>query len=93
MKVINVKTMMDAHKFSSYNRALIKRSKVCTCFCCLKEFPAEKAEYDYAGEDTAICPYCWTDSVIPEASGVDIFDRDFLIMMNNYWFCGCAFAK
>jgi hypothetical protein len=35
---------------------------------------------------TAICPFCYVDSVIGSKSGYPIDDSDFLEEMYSYWF-------
>jgi hypothetical protein len=42
---------------------------------------------DYASreEPTALCPYCYTDSVLGDASGYPITE-EFLKEMNKRWF-------
>ena len=55
----NIQKLRDAHKASSHNKDLVKRS--------------------------TICPDCFIDSVLPDASGIPL-DRDFVAEMHRYWF-------
>jgi hypothetical protein len=75
----------DAHGFAVRHRALIEGSGVCGCFYCLETFaPPEITEWVDNGQ-TALCPKCGIDSVLPSASGYPL-DPDFLMQMNEHWF-------
>lgn len=75
-----------AHKASFRNREQIERSKQCGCFFCRRIFPAsEVTDYVSREEPTALCPYCYTDSVLGDASGYPITE-EFLKEMNKRWF-------
>ena len=59
----------ELHKGSFKNVKKIYKSSYCGCFCCLKEFrPAIIKEYCHDGQ-TAMCPFCGTDSVISSHQG------------------------
>ncbi|MBQ9115778.1 MAG: hypothetical protein IJY04_02020 [Clostridia bacterium] len=61
------------HANSVCNRDMIKRSKVCYCYNCVKELePKSIKRYD--SEDSALCPECGNATVIPDAisSQIDI---------------------
>ena len=71
-----------AHKYCYSNKTDIQSSKQCGCFFCVKIFtPGEITEW--SGQ-TALCPYCGIDSVLPD-SRVE-FDRRFLEGMYKLWF-------
>lgn len=58
---------------SMFNRALLERSNRCGCFHCLAIYsPSEIVEWtdetDAAPGQTAICPRCGVDAVVPETS-------------------------
>ena len=77
-----------AHTHSFVNRNEIMQSQKCGCFHCLKIFDkAEISEWidDLTDESTALCPYCFTDSVIGDKSGFPI-TKEFLKVMQDYWF-------
>ena len=76
---------IEAHKFCTGNKKLLKSDKVCGCFYCLKIFSPKEIKMWLAQEDTALCPYCCVDSVIGESSGFPI-TKKFLKKMNEYWF-------
>ncbi|WHZ02866.1 cytoplasmic protein [Neobacillus sp. YX16] len=75
----------EAQQFTSRHRKDLERDQVCGCFHCLKIFsPAEITEW-VDDDDTALCPYCWIDSVIGVSSGFPITDK-FLKEMHKMWF-------
>ena len=77
---------IEAHRFSSTNRELLRNDKTCGCFYCLKRFdPKEIVDWIGDASGTAICPYCGVDSIIGEHSGYPITE-DFLRRMRQYWF-------
>ena len=59
-------------------------SKQCGCFFCLRIFNPEKIQ-DWIQEETAVCPFCAVDSVIPESEEYDLTDQ-LLLDMKDYWF-------
>ena len=76
----------EAHKFCWHNRHDLEQSGVCGCFYCRKIYsPKEINTWIDDGGVTALCPYCWIDSVISERSGYPI-TKEFLSAMNEYWF-------
>ena len=79
---------IDAHEFSSGHREQLMKDSKCGCFCCLKIFDPKEIWWWIGPEDpgdTAICPYCFVDSVIGESSGYPITE-EFLKKMQQYWF-------
>ena len=74
-----------AHKFSFRNRALLEKDSLCGCFNCKKTFSPDQI-LDWLDEDeTALCPFCYIDSVIGESSGFPITE-EFLEGMRRYYF-------
>lgn len=69
------------------NRAYVERSTICGCFHCLATYaPTEVKEcVEDDDGDTAICPRCCVDSVLPDAAGLELSDR-FLSAMHSLWF-------
>ena len=77
--------IQEAHKHSMRNRRELAKSETCGCFYCERVFsPAEITEWIDDGE-TAMCPHCGIDSVLPSASGFKL-SKDLLQRMNAYWF-------
>ncbi len=78
----------EAHRHSSEHRAAIERSTLCGCFYCRRSYAsAEIVEWTDSGE-TALCPRCGIDSVVGDASGFPVADKDFLSAMRSFWFAG-----
>ena len=74
----------NAHRFSSDHREAIASSSLCGCFHCLSTFkPAEIGRW--IETETAICPRCGIDSVLPDNVGLPL-DREFLTQMQFHWF-------
>lgn len=81
---------IEAHRFSSHHRAQVLASDSCGCFYCLRLFPSSDVDHwtDADSLDvgqTAMCPHCDIDAVIPRIPGYP-FDKRFLARMNRYWF-------
>lgn len=76
----------EIHKHSSNNKIEITESDTCGCFYCKELFvPTEVKEWIHDKEQTAICPYCKTDSVLGNKSGYEI-TRELLDAMSKKWF-------
>ena len=81
------KDIVKAHKASYENEGLLKKSKKCGCFCCGKIFDSSEIiewAIDRNG-DTALCPYCGIDSVLPDSAGYPLTE-EFLMKMHKRWF-------
>lgn len=65
------------HDHSFANKKEILKSDTCGCFYCKEMFaPSEIKEWvDDKSGDTALCPYCFVDSVIGNASGIEITNK------------------
>ncbi len=77
-----------AHKASFKNMDALRNDTLCGCFRCLEIFsPKEIKETveEKDGKETALCPYCETDSVIGKATGFPI-TRAFLAKMCSKYF-------
>jgi hypothetical protein len=76
------------HKGSTYNLPLIEISRRCGCFYCLQTFaPSEITKWIDKGQ-TALCPKCGIDSVLPSVT-----DPSILAVMNLYWFSELTSTK
>jgi hypothetical protein len=74
------------HELSRRNRFLIESSGTddVGCFHCLKTYPfswIKEYDVDEDGGETAICPECDTDSVLPSPVTSDMLEE-----MHRYWF-------
>lgn len=85
-----LQTAYDRH--SVQNRREIERSGQCGCFSCFAVFPAAKV-WDWVGSETpdeqmGMCPYCWMDTVLGDASGFAVTEQSFLRELNAKIFEG-----
>lgn len=75
-----------AHGCSSYHRKHVEASEVCGCFYCCRIFePKLIVEWIDSGQ-TALCPVCGIDSVLPTALNPVFGHLWFLRAMEKRWF-------
>lgn len=75
-----------AHAYCTNNKEKLLQDSKCGCFYCLKIFhPNEIENWIEDSTGTAICPYCFVDSVIGAYSGYPI-TQEFLSEMHLHWF-------
>lgn len=73
-------SIITAPKLAIRNKNTLQNCKKVGCYKCLKTFdPCEIKEYTDHGE-TAICPYCDTDAILPETEISNLEE------INKYWF-------
>lgn len=75
-------TIINAYDSTKNNEENMGVSNKCGCYSCLKIFQARDVK-KYI-DDTAVCPYCGEQSLIPDASGI-LLDDDFLNCVNKFW--------
>ena len=70
------------------NQPDVVTSQVCGCFACRLIFQSDDVT-DYINDTfgTAVCPYCGSNSVLPESDEYEL-SEDLLESMNQYWFDG-----
>jgi hypothetical protein len=74
-----------APKLAMHNKSVLANVTECACYHCRKVFvPGEIQEWTDK-DDTAVCPYCFIDAVIPVYSAEEK-DDEFLVKLNEYWF-------
>lgn len=76
---------MTDHKLSIRNRTILESGHLCGCFSCITVFPVSAIKEWTDDGQTAICPRCGIDSILPET--VDISKAN-LTRMCERWFCG-----
>ena len=76
-----------AGEASFRNREAIMSSEMCGCYSCGKIFPADEVQGWVDGGATAMCPNCYTDAVLGDASGIPI-QEDVLRELHERWFGG-----
>lgn len=69
------------------NRESLDKSSLCGCFFCLSVFDPKRISSWVDGGNTALCPYCGIDSVLPEEVLVS-YVRLGLKELSTYWFAG-----
>ena len=69
---------------SMNNRGALLDSRQCGCFFCLKLYDPSLITA-WLNEETARCPYCNMDAVIPESYDYEL-DESLLLAMKEYWF-------
>jgi hypothetical protein len=70
---------------SMKNRQNVKTSQICGCYQCLATFPSQEITQWTDQNETAICPKCQTDSVLPDSCGISL-DENNLKEIKKYWF-------
>lgn len=65
----------DYSKAAIRNKRTIQQSNMCACYYCQRYFFASLIREYVDRDDTALCPYCGIDSVIGDASGLDISEQ------------------
>lgn len=67
--------IQDIEKFPKYsrrNREAVSNSDVCSCYFCLGSFSTSDIS-DWADDgDTAICPHCDVDAILPGLIGKEL---------------------
>lgn len=71
----------DACKFSAGNRASVAQAVNVGCYFCLRTFAAGEVKEWVDQDNTALCPHCGIDSVLPEVT-----DTAFLSAAHEHWF-------
>ncbi len=78
--------LLDAHTHTVRHRAELEASARAGCFYCCEIFEPSEIEDWVDNEDCALCPRCGIDSVMGDASGFAVADKNFLKEMNEFWF-------
>jgi hypothetical protein len=82
---LSISQQWQLHVQSSSHRKEILAAKAIGCFYCEKIFsPAQILEW-IDDNNTALCPFCGKDSVIPLNFSPDI-GKELLLKMKEYWF-------
>jgi hypothetical protein len=69
--------LKKAHSHSYKNKDELSKSNKCSCFHCFQTFHSKEIETylgEYDGKETALCPYCMFDTIIGDASGIELAD-------------------
>jgi hypothetical protein len=75
-----------APKIAMHNKSKLEKVVECACYHCIKVFKtSEIVEWTDKEKDTAICPYCSVDAVLPVCEETEK-DTSFLTAIHKYWF-------
>jgi hypothetical protein len=77
--------IQDVPFHSLKNRDAVEQSTECACYRCCAKFDKNEVINWTDHFQTAICPYCGTDSVLPDFNIYPI-TKEFLEEAKNYWF-------
>lgn len=74
-----------APKLAMHNKDKLSKVSECACYYCCKVFKPSEIKEWVDKNDTALCPYCSVDAVLPvyEDNEKDII---FLTKLHEYWF-------
>lgn len=76
----------DCHRLCTANRDSVLTGKVCGCFHCRTIFPpVEIDEWWDDGDDTAVCPRCGIDAILPESVPLGLSDALLDAMHRSYF--------
>ena len=74
-----------AHELCTHHREALKNAVRCGCFYCKRIYDPREITAWIDRHDTALCPYCGIDSVIPETEEYPLTTA-FLKKMYHVWF-------
>ncbi len=77
--------MKRLHAYASHNKDLVEKSDKCYCFYCKSIFESSEVNSYIDVKQTALCPKCHIDSVIPDSIN-EIVDESIISEMHDYWF-------
>lgn len=81
---MNKKELELAINFATSNKQDLMKSDKAGCYYCRKIYPASEVKEFIEGEDTALCPKCGIDSVLPDS----VYDLSIekLRELHQFWF-------
>lgn len=74
-----------APKIAMRNKSALAFVNECACYHCVKIFSTREIKEWTDEDNTAICPYCQVDSVLPVQT-LDDKDLQVLSKIHKYWF-------
>ncbi len=87
LRMIDIETF---HKQSFKNRLILGIHKRCGCFFCMESFYLKEVKEWTDDGQTALCPNCDMDSVLPDDGTLTLND---LMAMHHRWFCTATNMK
>jgi hypothetical protein len=67
-----------------HNKTTLEESPRCACYHCIKIFEPKEIKEWTDNNDTAVCPFCNIDAVLPELVGFP-FSEDLLHKIHDFW--------
>ncbi len=80
-------SLESIHRFSHRHRALVEQSKSAGCINCGASFTPADVKIWIDDDQTACCPKCGVDAVLPSAAPIFI-DPHLLAALQQYLFSG-----
>ena len=77
--------MKKLHAYASHNKHLVEQSEKCYCFHCKGVFNSSEIGSYLENEESALCPNCNVDAIIPDGID-DTIDESVIADMHDYWF-------
>lgn len=77
--------VLAAPDMAKNNRTSLAKAGKAACYGCCETFPAHKVTEWTDGQQTAVCPLCGVDSVIPVTPELAL-TPEVLQEMNQFWF-------
>lgn len=78
-------SIQEACEYAMQNREALAESMMAACYYCQTAFASSLVSEFADGGETALCPYCGTDAVLPSAAGY-AFTPATLQALNEFWF-------
>lgn len=80
------KSLNNRHNQAFKNKELLNKSTHVGCFACTVQFTPDKIEHYVDLGETALCPYCDIDSVIPLDDQEENTREELLVDMHKAFF-------
>ncbi len=74
---------VDLNSQTFENRSILEEVKDCVCVNCLKEFKVDEVADWLDDEQTAACPHCFVDAVLPKT---ETLTKEKLKELHYLWF-------
>ena len=78
--------LQQAHDLSIEHRDTVDSSAMCGCYFCISTFKPECIIEWCDNNQTALCPQCGVDAVLPESELYNVANLQFLRDMHLKWF-------
>lgn len=75
-----------ASKAAYANKKEIEVSTFCGCFFCCDSYNAYTVSEFTTRDESALCPKCGVDAVIPDKSGLKVTNAKLLLDLHKFWF-------